>query len=169
MPINSDKPHLWKADVMASVDLYNMWFLSAAPAAFRESRARSTERVKVAFSETDFAINQLFDLEKIEAERSTEQVRLDGRSSRQERNELGQFATPAALAADITKAVIQFRDFDQISFLEPALGTGAFFGALLRQVPSAKIISAVGIEIDDARASVARRLWKETGLRVITE
>jgi hypothetical protein len=53
MPINSDKPHLWKADVMASVDLYNMWFLSAAPAAFRESRARSTERVKVAFAETD--------------------------------------------------------------------------------------------------------------------
>jgi hypothetical protein len=53
MPINSDKPHLWKADVMASVDLYNTWFLSAAPAAFQESRARSTERVKVAFAETD--------------------------------------------------------------------------------------------------------------------
>jgi hypothetical protein len=53
MPINSDKPHLWKADVMASVDLYNTWFLSAAPRAFQESRARSTERVKAAFAETD--------------------------------------------------------------------------------------------------------------------
>jgi len=38
---------------MASVDLYNTWFLSAAPAAFQESRARSTERVKAAFAETD--------------------------------------------------------------------------------------------------------------------
>lgn len=39
--------------MMASVDLYNSWFLSAAPAAFQESRARSAERVKVAFAETD--------------------------------------------------------------------------------------------------------------------
>ena len=109
------------------------------------------------------------DLEKLEAERSAEQARLDGLSSRQERNELGQFATPAALADDITKAVIRCSDFDQISFLEPALGTGSFFGALLRQVPSARIVSAVGVEIDDACANVARRLWKETGLRVITK
>ena len=53
MPINSDKPHLWKADVMASVDLYNTWFLSAAPTAFQESRARSTERVRGAFAATN--------------------------------------------------------------------------------------------------------------------
>ena len=38
---------------MASVDLYNSWFLAAAPKAFQEGRARSTERVKAAFAETD--------------------------------------------------------------------------------------------------------------------
>ncbi len=53
MPINSDKPHLWKADVAASVDLYNAWFLSAAPTAFRKSRAKSTEKVRVAFVQTE--------------------------------------------------------------------------------------------------------------------
>jgi len=53
MSINSDKPHLWKADVAASVDLYNNWFLAAAPAAFRESRAKSTGRVRLAFAQTE--------------------------------------------------------------------------------------------------------------------
>jgi len=31
MPINSDKPHLWKADVAQSIDFYNDWFLRFAP------------------------------------------------------------------------------------------------------------------------------------------
>ena len=53
MPINSDKPQLWKADVSASVDLYNSWFLATAPETFRESRAKSTERVRSAFMQTD--------------------------------------------------------------------------------------------------------------------
>ena len=53
MPINSNKPEIWKADVAASVDLYNNWFLSAAPAAFRESRAKSSEKVRKAFNQTD--------------------------------------------------------------------------------------------------------------------
>src|SRR5438094_5624982 len=53
MPINSDKPQLWKADVSASVDLYNSWFLATAPETFRESTAKSTERVRSAFMQTD--------------------------------------------------------------------------------------------------------------------
>lgn len=53
MPINSNKPEIWKADVAASVDLYNNWFLSAAPIAFRESRSKSSEKVRKAFNQTD--------------------------------------------------------------------------------------------------------------------
>lgn len=45
MPINLDKPHLWKADVAASVDLYNAWFMQFAPQAFRTARARTAEVV----------------------------------------------------------------------------------------------------------------------------
>jgi type II restriction enzyme len=56
MPITSDKPQLWKiwkADVSASVNLYNNWFLAAAPAAFRESRAQSTEKLRLVFIQTE--------------------------------------------------------------------------------------------------------------------
>ncbi len=31
MPINADKPHLWKSDVERSIDFYNDWFIRFAP------------------------------------------------------------------------------------------------------------------------------------------
>lgn len=46
MPINSDKPHLWKNDVAASVDLFNTWFLQFAPKAYRETRIETTKAVE---------------------------------------------------------------------------------------------------------------------------
>ena len=36
MAVNSDKPHLWKPDIAASVDLYNDWFIRFAPDAYRQ-------------------------------------------------------------------------------------------------------------------------------------
>jgi len=36
--VNLDKPQQWKADVLASVDLYNAWFMTFAPDAFRTAR-----------------------------------------------------------------------------------------------------------------------------------
>ena len=48
MSINADKPHLWKADIAASVDLYNDWFMRFGPRAFRETRIKTTERVQTA-------------------------------------------------------------------------------------------------------------------------
>ena len=46
MAINADKPHLWKADVNASVDLFNQWFMLFAPKAYRDSRAAATIHVE---------------------------------------------------------------------------------------------------------------------------
>ena len=46
MAINADKPHVWKADVNASVDLFNQWFLLFAPKAYRDSRAAVTVHVE---------------------------------------------------------------------------------------------------------------------------
>ena len=46
MAINADKPHLWKADVNASVDLFNQWFLLFAAKAYRDSRAAATVHVE---------------------------------------------------------------------------------------------------------------------------
>jgi len=54
LAVNSDKPHLWKADIARSVDLYNEWFLRFAPTTFRETRALTTVEVKEAFQATDF-------------------------------------------------------------------------------------------------------------------
>ena len=46
MPINSDKPLQWKADIQASVDQFNQWFMVFAPKAFREARLKTTEEVE---------------------------------------------------------------------------------------------------------------------------
>ncbi len=51
--INADKPHLWKADVAASVDQFNQWFIRFAPEAFRSTRVKTSERVKVALVATN--------------------------------------------------------------------------------------------------------------------
>jgi hypothetical protein len=51
--INADKPHLWKADIAASVDQFNQWFMGFAPQAFRSTRVRTTERVKAALLATE--------------------------------------------------------------------------------------------------------------------
>lgn len=52
MPVNSDKPHLWKKDIKQSVDFYNDWFLNFAPKAFRETRKKTTQQVKDALKST---------------------------------------------------------------------------------------------------------------------
>lgn len=46
MPINADKPHLWKADTRASVDQFNQWFMAYAPKAYRDTRLATVEHVE---------------------------------------------------------------------------------------------------------------------------
>ena len=46
MSINADKPHRWKGDIAASVDLFNKWFLAFAPKAYRETRIETTKQVE---------------------------------------------------------------------------------------------------------------------------
>lgn len=50
--INADKPHLWKADIAASVDQFNQWFMAFAPKAFRSTRLLTTAHVKAALIAT---------------------------------------------------------------------------------------------------------------------
>lgn len=51
--LNADKTRLWKADVAASVDQFNAWFMQFAPAAFREARVEATQQVKAALLATN--------------------------------------------------------------------------------------------------------------------
>ncbi|MFL6843921.1 MAG: XamI family restriction endonuclease [Allosphingosinicella sp.] len=62
MGVNLDKPHLWKTDVAASVDMYNSWFMGFAPQAFRETRLRTTKSVEAALKATDNLTNVKPDL-----------------------------------------------------------------------------------------------------------
>jgi hypothetical protein len=57
MPVNSDKPQLWKADVAQSVDLYNQWFINFAPAAYRSARGQATIDVEDALRLTNYLNN----------------------------------------------------------------------------------------------------------------
>lgn len=52
MPVNSDKPQLWKKDIAKSVDLYNNWFIKFAPQAYRTARADATIAVESALKLT---------------------------------------------------------------------------------------------------------------------
>lgn len=54
MPINADKPYLWKADVEQSIDFYNDWFLRFAPETYRKQRAITAGRVTDSLKKTKF-------------------------------------------------------------------------------------------------------------------
>ncbi len=45
MPINADKVLQWKEEIFASVDMFNAWFMTAAPQAFKDTRERVTTEV----------------------------------------------------------------------------------------------------------------------------
>ncbi len=53
MAINADKPHLWKADTLASVDQFNKWFTQFAPRAFRDARMQTVKDVERSLCHTD--------------------------------------------------------------------------------------------------------------------
>ncbi len=68
-----------------------------------------------------------------EQERVALQASLDAKKTQAERNRLGQFATPTALAEDILRyAGALLPPATKVRFLDPAIGTGSFYSALLR-------------------------------------
>jgi hypothetical protein len=67
----------------------------------------------------------------------------------QERNRLGQYATPPSLAQEIVQSALMLLPADApIRYLEPGFGTGPFFSSLLNTVARSRIATAVGYEID---------------------
>ena len=50
--VNRDKPDRWKADIAASVDMYNEWFINFAPAAYRATRQEATAQVEATLHAT---------------------------------------------------------------------------------------------------------------------
>lgn len=105
----------------------------------------------------------------IEARRQAIQAALDARKSPAERNRLGQFATPNALAIEIARYVksVAGRRLRAVRFADPAIGTGSFYSATLAVFGPERIESAVGVELDPGFCDAARDLWAEAGLDVV--
>ncbi|NHC33344.1 Eco57I restriction-modification methylase domain-containing protein [Scytonema millei] len=100
-----------------------------------------------------------------EAKRVVEQIQLDASKNSVERNRLGQFATPNSLAIEVLKySKTLLPASEEIHFLDPAIGNGSFYSALLQSFPSEQIKSTVGYEIDRGYAEVALKLWDKTSL-----
>ena len=113
------------------------------------------------------AIDESAEIDLIEGRRLETQRRLDSVKTQAERNQLGQFATPTVLAMDILKyAKTLVSPSQQIRFLDPAFGTGAFYSALLKSFPPSQIAKAWGYEIDPHYGQEARKIWAKTPLEL---
>ena len=109
-------------------------------------------------------------LKELETLRLVLQDQLDGQKDAFERNRMGQFATPTWLAVDMLRyAEMMLGKEEKVRFLDPALGTGAFYSALLQVFTSARIDSATGYEIDPHYGNPADKLWSGTGIKVYLE
>ncbi len=107
----------------------------------------------------------LHSIEVKERERLALQASLDAEKTQAERNRLGQFATPTALAEDILRyAAALLPATSKVRFLDPALGTGAFYSCLLKAFPAERIIEALGFELDPHYGKPTTHLWAGTGL-----
>jgi adenine-specific DNA-methyltransferase len=96
------------------------------------------------------------------------QAHLDAEKTQAERNRLGQFATPAALAREILHFGLGLLGEDiPIRFLDPAIGTGSFFSALVHTVPTDRIETAKGYELDAHYGKPTHDLWQGTLLDVV--
>lgn len=107
-------------------------------------------------------------LDELETERLVQQLIIDGKMGQLERNVLGQFATPTSLATEIIKCTGDYLGSrKEISFLEPACGTGSFIYAVKKEFGDL-ITNYHGIEINQAIGKVASKLWgdKKTSIEI---
>ena len=90
------------------------------------------------------------------------QSELDAAKTAKERNKLGQFATPTGLASDVLAYARELMPQGApVRFLDPAIGTGSFYAALLREFEEGRIKAAAGFEIDPHYGNPARKLWHD--------
>jgi len=105
-----------------------------------------------------------------EEERLIAQEHADSLKSAEDRNKQGQYSTPYPLALQmVAQALSYLPGHSPLTFLEPSVGTGVFFSALIRIADRSRILSAVGCEIDDAYGHFANTLWAVDGLNYVND
>jgi adenine-specific DNA-methyltransferase len=107
----------------------------------------------------------------VEARRQAVQAELDARRSAAERNRLGQFATPNALAVEMARCVLSLMgdSLPSFYFADPSVGTGSFYSAALTVFGKERIERAVGVEVDPAFCAAASDLWSSAGLHIVCD
>jgi hypothetical protein len=101
-----------------------------------------------------------------EEQRLSLQIDLDAKKTIDDRRRFGQFATPTELANEVVSFGLDVLNSNTVRFLDPALGTGSFFSALINHADATIIEKAKGIEIDSHYAIPAKSLWKNTKLDI---
>lgn len=107
--------------------------------------------------------------ESLEKQRIQKQKELDAQLGTEIKRKLGSFATPFALAREIVEYGLSLQNEKPVSFIEPALGTGAIYSALLSSLDERVLAKAVGIEISWQSFDMARQCWAQTGLELLHE
>ncbi|MFQ5443503.1 MAG: Eco57I restriction-modification methylase domain-containing protein [Nitrospinales bacterium] len=104
---------------------------------------------------------------KLEKKRLEMQAALDNQKKLEDRNKLGQFATPSDLATDILKyAKKLFQPRKKVAFFDPAIGTGSFYSALLKTFPSSRIVQSKGFELDSLYGNPSIQFWEHADLDI---
>jgi adenine-specific DNA-methyltransferase len=75
--------------------------------------------------------------------------------------------TPPELAQDMAADALSFLSDDAIDFGDPAVGTGAFYAALLKVVEKKRIRSAIGIDISPKQIEFAQSRWNSVDMKVM--
>lgn len=111
-----------------------------------------------------------FDVIGTESVRQTGQAFLEKLRSDHQDHPRSQSATPFEIACDIADLALRYHPGHDINFLEPYIGSGTFFSALLHDVAdrngSHEIQAAHGVESDPQFAALAHDLWAPAGLSV---
>ena len=98
------------------------------------------------------------------------QAELDAAKDQAGRNRMGQFATPTDLAIEILEyARGHLNENEGVRFIDPAIGTGSFYSALLRVFPADRLTCGVGYEVDPHYGEPAASLWKGSNLDIRLE
>ena len=109
------------------------------------------------------------DLTPTEILRQSIQESIDKEKNIDERRKYGQFSTPFDLAKEIVSYGITLLQGRNISFLEPCMGSGSFYSALLSAAKANKynVQVATGIEMDRVYFEASKRIWQDDSINLI--
>ncbi len=99
-----------------------------------------------------------------EIKRKEMQDALDAQKTQKDRNVMGQFSTPYPLALDIMQYMRTLLGTDDVSFIEPSIGTGVFYSAFTKAFTGGG--RALGFEIDPHYYKPAHDLWQGAKLEM---